>query len=91
MRPQPGILDSIRKGIFKGEWALPFYGDFPPCPISSAEQRGISCWGQESTTKIITSTYERAGFDPKKHLLQNYAFIEGETHSQWRTAGVADL
>jgi hypothetical protein len=26
--------------------------------------------GEESTTKIITSTYERAGFDPKTHFLQ---------------------
>jgi succinate dehydrogenase/fumarate reductase flavoprotein subunit len=86
MFPPPEVRDSIRKGIFKGEWALPFYGDFPA--MSDIELRAT--WdlmlGQESTTKIITSTYERAGFNPKEHLLQSYAFIEGETHSQWRTA-----
>jgi len=85
MGPPPEVRDSIRKGIFKGEWALPFYGDFPAMPDIERRVTWDLMLGQESTTKIITSTYERAGFDPKKHLLQNYAFIEGETHSQWRT------
>ncbi|HEX7474593.1 MAG TPA: FAD-binding protein [Dehalococcoidales bacterium] len=86
MGPPPDVRESIRKGILKGEWALPFYGDFPGM---SPMERNIT-WklmlGEESTTPIITSTYERSGFDPSKHLLQNYAFIEGETHSQWRNA-----
>jgi succinate dehydrogenase/fumarate reductase flavoprotein subunit len=43
--------------------------------------------GQESTTKIITESYEKAGFDPAKHLLQNYSFLEGNSPSQWRNAG----
>jgi succinate dehydrogenase/fumarate reductase flavoprotein subunit len=85
MGPPPEVRDSIRKGIFKGEWALPFYGDFPAMPDIERRVTWDLMLGQESTTKIITSTYERAGFDPQKHLLQNYAFIEGETHSQWRT------
>jgi succinate dehydrogenase/fumarate reductase flavoprotein subunit len=84
MGPPPEIRESIRKGILKGEWALPFYGDFPA--MSDMERR--ITWKlmleEESTTKIITSTYERAGFDPSKHLLQNYAFIDGENHAQWR-------
>ena len=86
MMPSPDVRESIRKGIFKGEWALPFYGDFPA--MSEAERNAT--WklmlGEESTTKVITDTYERAGFNPQRHLLQSYAFIEGETHSQWRTA-----
>jgi succinate dehydrogenase/fumarate reductase flavoprotein subunit len=86
MRSHPAILHLIRKGIFKGEWALPFYGDFPSMPGIERRATWDLMLGQESTTKIITSTYERAGFDPAKHLLQSYAFIEGETHSQWRTA-----
>jgi len=85
MGPPPEVRNSIRKGIFKGEWALPFYGDFPAMPDIERRVTWDLMLGQESTTKIITSTYERAGFDPQKHLLQNYAFIEGETHSQWRT------
>jgi len=86
MMPSPDVRESIRKGIFKGEWALPFYGDFPA--MSEAERNAT--WklmlGEESTTRVITDTYERAGFNPQRHLLQSYAFIEGETHSQWRTA-----
>ncbi|MEJ2244682.1 MAG: FAD-binding protein [Acidobacteriota bacterium] len=86
MMPPPPIRESIREGILKGEWALPFYGDFPAMSDIERKVTWDLMLGEESTTKIITSTYERAGFDPKKHLLQNYAFIEGETHSQWRTA-----
>ena len=86
MFPPPDVLASIRRGIFTGEWALPFYGDFPGMPDIERRTTWDLMLGQESTTKIITSTYERAGFDPGKHLLQNYAFIEGENHSQWRTA-----
>jgi succinate dehydrogenase/fumarate reductase flavoprotein subunit len=86
MRPSPEVYESIRKGILKGEWVLPFYGDFPGMPGIERRATWDLMLGEESTTKIITSTYERAGFDPSKHLLQNYAFIEGETHSQWRTA-----
>jgi succinate dehydrogenase/fumarate reductase flavoprotein subunit len=41
--------------------------------------------GEESTTKNIIDSYGRAGFDPAKHLLQSYQFIEGTSPSQWRT------
>jgi succinate dehydrogenase/fumarate reductase flavoprotein subunit len=86
MFPPPEVRDSIRKGILRGEWALPFYGDFPAMPDIERRATWDLMLGQESTTKIITSTYERAGFDPREHLLQSHVFIEGETHSQWRTA-----
>jgi len=43
--------------------------------------------GEESTTKNIIDSYGKAGFDPSKHLLQNYNFIEGTSPSQWRSAG----
>ncbi|MGD9158122.1 MAG: FAD-binding protein, partial [Desulfobacteraceae bacterium] len=86
MFPPPDVLADIRKGIFNGEWALPFYGDFPDMPDIERRTTWDLMLGQESTTKVITGAYERAGFDPSRHLLQNYAFIEGENHSQWRTA-----
>ena len=86
MRPSLEVLESIRKGILKGEWALPFYGDFPGMPDIERRVTWDFMLGEESTTKVITSTYERAGFDPGEHLLQNYTFLEGENHSQWRTA-----
>jgi len=85
MGPPPDVRESIRKGIQTGEWALPFYGDFPAMPEAERRTTWKLMLGEESTTKIITDTYERAGFDPAKHLLQNYTFFEGTSPLQWRT------
>jgi succinate dehydrogenase/fumarate reductase flavoprotein subunit len=80
----PKDLQAIRPAIQKGEYALPFYGDFPA--MSDVERRAT--WdlmlGEESTTKNITDSYERAGFNPNKHLLMNYAYIEGTSPPQRR-------
>jgi succinate dehydrogenase/fumarate reductase flavoprotein subunit len=43
--------------------------------------------GEESTTKIITKTFNDAGYDPSRDLLQSYKYIEGNSLSQWREAG----
>jgi len=86
MGPAPEVRQSILKGIHTGEWALPFYGDFPAMPDIERKVTWNLMLGEESTTKIITDSYEKAGFDPGKHLLQNYTFIEGTSPSQWRTA-----
>ena len=87
MRPSQADMEKIINGVKTGEYALPFYGDFPA--MSEIERKAT--WklmlGQESTTKVITESYEKAGFDPAKHLLQNYSFIEGNSPSQWRNAG----
>jgi succinate dehydrogenase/fumarate reductase flavoprotein subunit len=87
MRPSPEEMEKIVKGVQSGEYALPFYGDFPA--MADVERRAT--WKlmlmEESTTKNIVDSYEKAGFDPAKHLLQNYSFIEGNSPSQWRTAG----
>jgi len=87
MRPSQADMEKIINGVKTCEYALPFYGDFPA--MSEIERKAT--WklmlGQESTTKVITESYEKAGFDPAKHLLQNYSFIEGNSPSQWRNAG----
>jgi succinate dehydrogenase/fumarate reductase flavoprotein subunit len=87
MRPSPQAMEKIMNGIKNGEYTLPFYGDFPA--MSDVERRAT--WdlmlGEESTTKIITDTYEKAGFNPAKHLLMNFSIIEGNSPPQWRTAG----
>jgi succinate dehydrogenase/fumarate reductase flavoprotein subunit len=84
MRPTPAEMDHILKGLQTGEYELPFYGDFPA--MSDVERRAT--WklmlGEESTTKNITDSYEKAGFDPAKHLLQNYNFLEMTSPPQWR-------
>jgi succinate dehydrogenase/fumarate reductase flavoprotein subunit len=87
MRPTPEAMEKVIKGIQSGDYALPFYGDFPA--MGDVERRAT--WklmlGEESTTKNIIDSYERAGFDPAKHLLQNYSILEGNSPAQWRTAG----
>ena len=85
MMPPPEVRESIRKGIFKGEWALPFYGDFPAMPDIERSATWDLMLGQESTTKIITSTYERAGFDPNKAPASKLCF-----HRRGNPFSVAD-
>lgn len=86
MGPTPENREKIRKGIQTGEYALPFWGDFPGMP--SVEQRVT--WnlmlGEESTTKIIIDTYNKSGFDTSRHQLMNYQFLEGMSPAQWRNA-----
>jgi succinate dehydrogenase/fumarate reductase flavoprotein subunit len=43
--------------------------------------------GEESTTRIIIDTFNQAGFDISKDLLQSYKFIEGQSLPQWRDVG----
>ncbi len=87
MQPGPGVEEAIRKGILKGEYALPFYGDFPG--MKDVERRAT--WnlmlGEESTTKIIIDTFNQAGYDPSRDLLQSYKYLEGGSLPQWRDAG----
>ncbi len=42
--------------------------------------------GEESTTRNIINSYEKAGFDPARHLLMNYNLVEGTSPSNWFTA-----
>jgi len=87
MRPGPEEMEKILKGVQTGEYALPFYGDFPAMPDIERNVTWNLMLGEESTTKIITDTYNEAGFNPDKHLLMNYTFIEGASPAHWRTTG----
>jgi succinate dehydrogenase/fumarate reductase flavoprotein subunit len=86
MRPSPEDMEKINKGIQTGEYALPFYGDFPAMPDIERKVTWELMLGEESTTKNITNTYNRAGFDPAKHLLMNYNYIEGMSPGHLRNA-----
>lgn len=87
MRPTPEDMTKIINGIKTGEYALPFWGDFPAMADIERKVTWNLMLGEESTTKNIIDTYGKAGFDPSKHLLQSYQFIEGTSPSQWRNAG----
>jgi succinate dehydrogenase/fumarate reductase flavoprotein subunit len=87
MRPSPEDMEKIIKGVQDGTYALPFYGDFPAMPDIERSVTWKLMLGEESTTRNITNSYEKGGFNPAKHLLMNYNMIEGNGPSQWRTAG----
>jgi succinate dehydrogenase/fumarate reductase flavoprotein subunit len=77
--------DTIRERVLKGEYALPFYGDFPAMPEIERAATWNLMLGEESTTRNITRSYEQAGFDPGKDLLMGYQLIEGGILAQWRS------
>jgi succinate dehydrogenase/fumarate reductase flavoprotein subunit len=87
MAPLPGVEDKIREGIMKGQWELPFYGDFPA--MSDVERRATFklMLGEESTTRIIMDQLNKHGYDESRDLLQSYKFIEGQSIPQWAESG----
>ena len=87
MGPSPENRQKIIKGIQDGTYALPFFGDFPAMPDIERRATWKLMLGEESTTRNITNSYEKAGFNPAKHLLMNYNSIEGASPSHWRPAG----
>jgi len=87
MAPLPGVEEKIREGVMKGEYELPFYGDFPAMPEVERNATWKLMLGEESTTKIITDTFNKAGYDESRDLLQSYKFIEGNSLPQWQEAG----
>lgn len=83
----PEVEKAVRDSVLKGEYALPFYGDFPAMPEVERNATWKLMLGEESTTKIIINTFNKAGYDPSRDLLQSYKFIEGVSLPQWREAG----
>jgi succinate dehydrogenase/fumarate reductase flavoprotein subunit len=79
--------DAIREAVLRGEYALPFYGDFPSMPAIERKITWGMFVGEESTTKALVRMYNEAGFDPSKDMLQNYQLIDGESPPQFRDAG----
>jgi succinate dehydrogenase/fumarate reductase flavoprotein subunit len=82
---------AIREAVLRGEYALPFYGDFPSMPAMERKATWNMLLEEESTGKVIVDTYTQAGFDPGKDLLQSYALIEGASLPQWREASGGGL
>jgi succinate dehydrogenase/fumarate reductase flavoprotein subunit len=87
MTPSPEVEKKIREAVMRGEYELPFFGDFPA--MSDVERRAT--WNlmlsEESTTKILVNTLNNAGFDLGRDQLMAYKFIEGQSLPQWRDAG----
>ncbi len=87
MVASPETEKKIREAVLRGEYELPFYGDFPA--MSDVERRAT--WnlmlGEESTTKILVKTMKDGGFDLGRDQLLSYKMIEGQSLPQWREAG----
>lgn len=81
------IEETIREAVLKGEYALPFYGDFPAMPEVERRSTWKMMLGEEATTKIIMDTFNAGGYDESRDLLQSYKLIEGRSLPQWRDAG----
>ena len=93
----PSLIPDLPERIMKGEFVLPLYADLPGMP--EHERRVI--WGlmipHEGKCRIIYDTYQRAGFDPDKDMLQvnvmppdRYIFSPWWVSfgpRQWRTGG----
>ena len=77
--------DIVREGVLKGEYALPFYGDFPSMPKVERDVTWGLMIGEEAICRIIVDTYNASGFDPARDQLQNYSLIEGRSLPQWRS------
>lgn len=91
MVPTPQVQAMVREGIMKGEYELPFYGDWPSMPDVERRATWNLMLGEESTTKIIIDTFNQAGFDGSRDLQQSYKFLEGESMPQWRSPGSGGL
>lgn len=91
MVPTPEVQARVREGIMKGEYELPFYGDWPSMPDAERRATWNLMLGEESTTKIIIDTFNQAGYDGSRDLQQSYKFLEGESMPQWRQPGMGGL
>jgi succinate dehydrogenase/fumarate reductase flavoprotein subunit len=77
--------DIVREGVLKGEFTLPFYGDFPSMPGVERDVTWGLMIGEEAICRIIVDTYNASGFDPSRDQLQNYSLLEGRSMPQWRS------
>jgi len=85
---QRGPWQTIHEGVLKGEYALPFWGDFPGMPEIEREITWHMMLQEEAITKIIVDTFDQSGFDPAKDQLMNYQLIEGISPPQWRAIDI---
>lgn len=93
----PSLTPKLPELVAKGEYTLPLYADLPGMPEN--ERRVI--WGlmmyHEAKCRIIYETYQKAGFDPDRDMLQVNIMPPDKHHffpwwggygpRQWREAG----
>lgn len=89
--PPPQEMQALQAALGRGEFQLPFYGDFP----GTADVERRVAWGlmigEEAITRVIRDSYGEAGFDPARHQLLSYKFIEGSGPSWLREPAAGGL
>ncbi|MGZ4065043.1 MAG: acyl-CoA carboxylase subunit beta, partial [Bacteroidia bacterium] len=89
MGPSPENRQKIIKGIQDGTYSLPFFGDFPAMKDVERRVTWNMMLGEESTTKNITRSYEKAGFNretpaaPKKEVKDVYGIVPDSRDKQY--------
>lgn len=81
---QANIIADIRAGIKKGEYELPFFGDFASMKPEESNATWNMMLAEESTTKIMVRTMTENGFDIHRDQVMNYTFIEFQPSAQYR-------
>jgi len=83
----PRVWDAIREGVLKGEYTLPFYGDWPGMEEIERKATWNLMLVEEGKCQIMNKTLTEAGFNPSKHQMQSYQLIGAGAMPQWRYVG----
>ncbi|NLT39481.1 MAG: FAD-binding protein [Clostridiales bacterium] len=87
MHPTPETEQKILEAVRRGEYELPFYGDFPAMPDVERRATWNLMLNEESTTRVLVKTMKDGGFDLGRDQLLSYKLIEGTSPPQWRDPG----
>jgi succinate dehydrogenase/fumarate reductase flavoprotein subunit len=74
-----------REAVFKGEFALPFWGDFPGMSEGWRKINWDLGYREESTATAMRRCFESAGYDPTKDLMMNHTLLDGSTPAHFRS------
>jgi hypothetical protein len=66
----PTLIPDLPERIKSGEYVLPLYADLPGMPAHERRALWGLMIGNEGKSRIIYDTYQQAGFDPDKDMLQ---------------------
>jgi succinate dehydrogenase/fumarate reductase flavoprotein subunit len=77
--------EANREAVLKGEYALPFWGDFPSMSEGWRKINWDLGYREESTAIAMRRCFEEAGYDPKKDMIMNHTLIEGTSPAHFRS------
>jgi hypothetical protein len=81
---QANIIANIREGINRGEYKLPFFGDFAGMKPEESNATWNLMLAEESTTRVMVKTMTDDGFDIHRDQILNYTFLEFQPSPHYR-------